>query len=425
MKTGIFQSPFFKSVLILSTGTMMAQIVSYLSTPIITRLYSPEEIGALGLFFRAAGLIAAVGTLRYEYAIPLPNQAAHGFALYRVALRIMWFTALLSFLFLAIYSLLASNHHENFLLLLLIALGGILLTFKNIGTYWAIRLSSYRRISLSNFFGSAFGNGFKIFTGLLSWGKIGILLGAVLGLLLSAIYFIPPYLKAKKDFLQQNSKRRLRAISKIYKDFPLVNLPNLLVDQAREFLLAIFIILVFSEAVFGSYDHSFRMLKLPLVLIGTSIGQVFFNQCAEKKKFSEPIYPLLTKTMLSLAAIGIVPFVVIYFFGAPIFEWVFGEQWRMSGLLSQAIAPWLFINFVASPLSTLPLVIDKQPTFLWLNLFLSIFQVAIISLPFFIPIRSEEGTLLFFQILGWLMAVGTGILLIVKSRLTKAYDSIN
>jgi O-antigen/teichoic acid export membrane protein len=425
MSTNIFHSPFFKSVVVLTTGTMMAQIVSYLSTPIITRLYSPEEIGALGLFFRAAGLIAAVGTLRYEYAIPLPNQAAHGFALYRVALRIMWFTALLSFLFLAIYSILSSSHHENYLLLLLIAVGGVLLTFKNIGTYWAIRLSSYRRISLSNFFGSAFGNGFKIFAGLLSWGKIGILLGAVLGLLVSAIYFIPPYLKAKKDFLQQNSKRRLRAISKIYKDFPLVNLPNLLVDQAREFLLAIFIILVFSEAVFGSYDHSFRMLKLPLVLIGTSIGQVFFNQCAEKKKFSEPIYPLLTKTMFSLAAIGIIPFAVIYFFGAPIFEWVFGEQWRMSGLLSQAIAPWLFINFVASPLSTLPLVIDKQPTFLWLNLFLSIFQVAIISLPFFIPIHSEEGTLLFFQILGWLMAVGTGILLIVKSRLTKAYDSIN
>lgn len=235
MNTSIFHSSFFKSVLVLTTGTMMAQIVAYLSTPIITRLYTPEEIGALGLFLRSAGLIAAVGTLRYEYAIPLPSQAAHGFGLFRIALRTMWLTILLSVLSIIIYAVFFTPSLETFALLILIVIGGALLTYKNIGTYWAIRLSTYRRISLSNFFGSAFGNGFKIFAGLLQWGKIGIVIGAVLGLMVSAIYFIPPYLKAKKDFLQQKSKRRLRAISKIYKEFPLVNLPNLLVDQARSF----------------------------------------------------------------------------------------------------------------------------------------------------------------------------------------------
>lgn len=406
----------------LTTGTMMAQIVAYLSTPIITRLYTPEEIGALGLFFRAAGLIAAVGTLRYEYAIPLPKQAAHGFALYRLALRIMWYTALISIVFLAAFSLFFAESSDYFIELSLIAIGGTLLTFKNIGTYWAIRLSSYRRISLSIFFGSAFGNGFKIFAGLLNWGKVGIILGAVSGILISAIYFIPPYLSAKKDFVLQKSKRRLKAISKAYKEFPLVNLPNLLVDQVREFLLAIFIIFVFSEVVFGSYDHSFRMLKLPLVLIGTGIGQVFYNQCAEKQRLKTPIYPLLKKTMFSLAALGLVPFGVIYFFGGAIFEWVFGDQWRLSGELSQAIAPWLYINFIASPLSTLPMVLKKQQTFLWLNVLLSIFQIGIISLPLITGFSSDE-TISFFQILGWLMALGTGILLIIKSRLTIKHDT--
>ena len=79
---------FLNAVLVLTTGTVLAQVIGYLISPILTRIYSTEEMGDMGVYLRAVGFIAALGTLRYEMAIPLPKNDAHSFLLYKVSLRI-------------------------------------------------------------------------------------------------------------------------------------------------------------------------------------------------------------------------------------------------------------------------------------------------------------------------------------------------
>jgi hypothetical protein len=60
---------FFKNILILMTGTVSVQLMNFLLTPIITRLYSPEAFGALGLFLSIIGIVVVVAALSYPTAI--------------------------------------------------------------------------------------------------------------------------------------------------------------------------------------------------------------------------------------------------------------------------------------------------------------------------------------------------------------------
>ena len=83
-----FKSEVLKNIIVLTSGTVMAQLVAYLLTPVITRLYTPDESAELGLFIRIVGVGAALATARYELALPVTRLDQHSFRLYRFALRI-------------------------------------------------------------------------------------------------------------------------------------------------------------------------------------------------------------------------------------------------------------------------------------------------------------------------------------------------
>ena len=90
--------------------------------------------------------------------------------------------------------------------------------------------------------------------------------------------------------------------------------------------------LVVSRKVdFGFYDQSYRILRLPLMLAGLALGQVFFQRSAEKYNNKEDIMPIMMKSIKMLALISILPFTLIFLFGDDMFAYVFSEKWRGAG----------------------------------------------------------------------------------------------
>jgi len=65
---------FARNVVTLITGTAVAQAIPVAISPILTRLYSPEDFGVLALFIAITSIISVFATLRFEIAIP---QAKH------------------------------------------------------------------------------------------------------------------------------------------------------------------------------------------------------------------------------------------------------------------------------------------------------------------------------------------------------------
>ncbi len=69
-----FNTDFSKHIITLVTGTGIAQDITFLSAPLLSRFYEPEDFTVFALFSSTASIASVVATTRYELAIPLTKD---------------------------------------------------------------------------------------------------------------------------------------------------------------------------------------------------------------------------------------------------------------------------------------------------------------------------------------------------------------
>jgi len=65
------QDSFLRNVAVLSSASVVAQVINVLSMSLISRLYSPSDFGTLALFSSVVGILSTVSGFRYYLVIPL------------------------------------------------------------------------------------------------------------------------------------------------------------------------------------------------------------------------------------------------------------------------------------------------------------------------------------------------------------------
>ena len=413
-------SDFIKSLTVLLTGTLIAQFIGYALAPVISRQFSPTEMGEFGMFQRWVVLLATIATARYEFSLPLPKRDEHSFQLYRLALFSTMVTLGITLVGFLIYGLYIEKAVGFALWALVLVFSTAALVFFNLGTNWAIRHKKFKRISFSKMTNSLSLNISRVLSGFFHMGKWGLFLSFLLSLLVGAAHFLKDFFHWNKKPTTSLSKKKMMSLARTYKDFPLINLPHALSDNLREVLVALLIIEVFSEQIFGSFDHTFRMLRLPVMIIGTSISQILFNRISSYRLEKKMLMPIVVKVFLSLSVLSLIPFSIVCFYGQPLFVFVFGEQWQESGRLSEIMAPWLMLNFVSSPLTIIPLVLEQQKKFFFIGISASILQVlGFLVLPMLLN-EYKDGMYMVFQIITWSqVAVGLITVMFIFSIIQK------
>lgn len=366
--------------MVLTTGTVLAQAIGYLITPFLTRIYTTEDFGDFGMYMRAIGFLSTLATVRYELAIPLPKQDSHSFLLYRLSLRIALYMLSISLIIGILYGLLQPSDQFGLAFIVITVLSSFFVVFSNIGTNWAIRMKHFKSISMSKMVNSISSNGLKWIFGLTGLGSLGLLLGSLVGYILSCLPFSKEFTNVSNRMKPFRSESKTLLLSRQYKEFPYVSLPHALIDMGRDLVVATLIIAFFSKSIFGSYSHSYAMMRLPLIIVGTSIGQVFYNRCSEMINNGKEIYTLLRKTILILLSLSIIPFGLIFFFGEEIFAFVFGEKWADSGRFSEIMSLWLLLNFVMSPISNIPMILKRQKAYFVFGLISTVLQLGFFSI---------------------------------------------
>ena len=370
------RSEFFKSVIVLMTGTVLAQAINMICLPLLTHyFYSPEEFGEFNLYMRLVGFISGIAAARFEMSLPLPNHDGHSYLLYRLSLRIALISIVGMTIFGFIYILLDSAAVIDVPFLLLSIGSTLFVVFINLGTSWSIRKKQYRAISRQKIVGAISSNVFRIILALSSFGSIGLILGTFLGYAVSSYWYIADFITLNGKVYPNYSKKKNKVLVKEYREFPLVNLPHVSLDLGRELLVAMFVAQYFGLEIFGWYSVSYTILKLPISIIGTSIGQVFYGRASELVNEGKSIFPLLKRTMRSLILLSIIPFAIVFFFGEPIFEFILGADYLESGRYSEIMAPWLMLLFLVSPTSNLSLVLRRQKEYFALGALNSAIQL--------------------------------------------------
>jgi O-antigen/teichoic acid export membrane protein len=360
------------------TGTVVAQIIGYAVYPLITRIYSPEDMGELGLFSRFVPFIATFATVRYEFALPLAKHDHHAFGLFRLSLRIAFVCLFSVLIFGMCYAIFQPEQKEYFVFILMSVGSAYATVWISLGTNWAIRKKEFRLISQQRVVNALGVNGLRLVFGYLKLGSLGLLLGTFL--------FFRKFFHLKKEHKPVSRNKRMNALAKEYKSFPSTNLPHALLDLGVDSIIAWSIVEYFDKAEFGQYSLAFLVMKIPLSVIGSSIGQVFFNRVSEMANLGRSAIPLILKTTRTLLLLCVVPFTLIFIFGEEIFTFVFGKKWTMAGTFGELLVPYLFFNFMISPLSTLPIIYGRQKEALFLGITVAVVQLTcFLVIPHFYP----------------------------------------
>lgn len=395
MKIPKLNSDFAKSVTTLVSGTVLSQLIVFALSPLISRLYSPEESANFSIYARIILFVSTIATARFESALALPKRNEHAFSLYRLIVQLVIISFFISILASIIYVFFGLKKSDESFIYLMIPFGFAPLCMMNIGNGWAMRLGQFKEISRVRMLNSLSMNLSNVFFGWLGLGYKGLILGYIIGVTLPGAWFTRKYHLLKLKYKDFTIRKRKSVIGKTYLEFPKVNLPHALMDITRELLIVYFILLFFDKKVLGSYDFSFKMLKLPLTVIGGAIGQVYFQKIASKKNNGESLFEITIQTMRNLFFISIVPFTVLYLWGEELFSFVFGAEWALAGKYSEIMAPWLMMNLVVSPVSQLPVVIGKIKSFFWVGLLGSFLLVALLTVPYFNKSLSFDLILLY------------------------------
>ncbi len=363
---------FLKNVLLLAGGTALAQLIMIAASPVISRLFTPEDMGVLSIYVSILGMIAAFATLRFELAIPIADDdkdAINVLVLSLVSIVLISLVVLLLTITLAepITNILNAQPLRPFLWLLSVGTVGIGLYSAVL--HWAIRKKAYKDITKTKVNQGTAKVSVQIASGFLGFGPIGLILGEILGQAFGVRVLYKSLLKQDRDLWKAVDFVSMKSMAYRYKKFPLVSSWSALLNTAGFSLPILLLSSLYGAAVAGSFGFSQRIVSLPLNLVGVAISQVFFSEGATlSKKDPAKLLELTTKTARKLFLLGLLVAAILIPFGPWLFAFVFGDAWREAGVYSQVLSIMLVTRFAVSPVSQALSIIEKQGTQFLLDL---------------------------------------------------------
>jgi len=369
------RSPFFTSVLKLVSGTTIAQLITVLTAPIISRLFAPEAFGVLTVFTSLVGIFTVVICLRYEFAIVLPEDDEDAANLMGLCVLIALGISILASLYLIIFAhplvdLLKAPDLYGFLWL--IPIGLLIQGLFQALNYWNTRTKHFGRLSIARVSASFTTSALPIFLALVGGATAGSLVFSyIAGTLVFTCVLAVQVLTENGPFFYRFIRRSGILINlKRYRKFPLVDSWGSFINNLSWQLPSLMLLYFFSKTVVGYYSLSNRLILLPLTLLGSSIAQVFYQRSAELRSNPENLSKSVELVFRRLVAIGLFPAVVLGVAGPQLFSIVFGANWLEAGRYAQILSPWMFVLFISSPLGILFATLERQELSLIVNLFI-------------------------------------------------------
>lgn len=349
-----------RSLASLAGGTAAGQAIIVLASPLLTRVFSPAEIGAFSVFTTGAMLINATNSLRYEMAIPVAEDDAEAGHLVWLCLAILGaFSLALSGAIWAWGATLCrilkvpELAPHLWLLSLTVAVAGAYEAFH----FFAIRRRDFPALAQSRVTQGMVQSAAQVGLGALSLGALGLVVGDLAGRVGSTVRLA--WSARVTGLFRRFPVREVRAVAVRYARFPKymagASILNLMALQLPFLLIPGF----FGATPAGHYFLAYRTLFLPASFIGGAISQVLLGEAAARVRDGAPLHQLTSRIFLVLSAVYLPLYTVCLSGAGRLFPAVFGPRWAEAGLYAQILAPMTLVWSLARPLAGMLLVRDR------------------------------------------------------------------
>ena len=372
------KSDFSRNVITLMTGTTIAQSIPIATSPILTRIYTPEDFGVFALFIAITSILATIANGRYELAIMLPKKDEDAINIFALGFIITCIMTIITFAVILIFNDYLTNllvNKEIGFWLYFVPLALFFSGLFNILNYFNNRRKNYKDLRNTTILKSIILAVVQISVGFMKAGAIGLISGSLLSNMFANMKLVRNILKDKM-LLSKIKKVKIITLAKKYKDFPKFSMPAGLLNSSATNLNNTLIPSFFNLSTLGYYSLVDRVLSMPSSLISSSIGQVFFQQASSEKKKTGSAHAIFKRTTIKLILLGFPIFFTLYFVVEDIFVIVFGENWSIAGTYAKILIPLFFVRFIVSPLTLMnqiylknKLVLKWQAGLMFLYLF--------------------------------------------------------
>ena len=145
-------------------------------------------------------------------------------------------------------------------------------------------------------------------------------------------------------------RAEINSVAREYSDFPKFTLPATFIDVFSAQLPILLIASLYSKSLSGSYFFAWRILAIPIAIIGSAYAQTFYQKFVSyvQKQDFHFARLFLRKSWLLLGILITIPAVVLFFWGEPLFVFIFGNEWSESGKISSILILYVMFAFVSS-----------------------------------------------------------------------------
>jgi O-antigen/teichoic acid export membrane protein len=366
------RSAFMRRLAMLTASTAAGQIVLVLVSPLLTRLYAPEDFGFLASFTSILGILGMIACLRYDLAIPLCRDEAEARAAVGVAILGAFATALATALPVALFGgALAGllGLPASAPLLWWLPPGMFLIGLVTALNAWAMQRQALRELAWSKVALSSGQAAAQTGLGLTIGGPQGIVSGYALGYVAAAWVQLRRNREALTGLLAAARPRALLAVAGRYRRFPLLSSWGALLNSANRLLPALLLAVLYGPQIAGFYALAQRIVGIPIRFVAISASQVYISESARLAgRDHDALHAAFVQTTLRLCAIGAVYLGGVALVGPWLFELVFGDGWAPAGDMVRLLFPMYLAMFVKIPIEYTLNLFERQDLALLMDL---------------------------------------------------------
>lgn len=333
-------------------GTALTNLIIVLTTPLLTRLYTPEEFGVYSVFLSLLFTGTILVSLRYETAIPLPEDEDEAFHLLVLSIILAVIVSALScilFFFIPISQLLNVPEIETYIWMLSLSLLGLGI-FQAFNS-WALRDEQYMMISRAKMTMNSSQIASQLSLGLFQLGLLGLLIGEIIGRMAGSLDYFRLIKRTHKAVYKISAKSLVKVLIG-YKSYPIVSSWAALINSLGTQMPIFYLAAHFDAKTAGLFFLAQKILTIPEGLIGFSASQVYLSQAAQTARNSQEHFrQFFWDTVKKMIIMGFIIIGLVALCAPLAIKIVFGEQWIQAAEFIQILSVLYFMKIIINPIS--------------------------------------------------------------------------
>ena len=365
----IIKSPLVKNTLKLSSSSALMMFLPLVVTPILSRLYTPEDYGDWGVFSSMLYIVSAFILLSYENTIVKSDDETEVPNLVALCLIV---TALVLIVVTCVFrggKLLGFDFFVNFpclpLLLVVLALSAL----YSVSTNLANRQKQYNSMAVTGIINGLSQAGLRILFGVFPLIAYGLIVGNVLAQALSTFILVFCLRKCfTNGFLRHVSWSRIRLSAIKYKKFPLYDAPARFIEFAVGNLAIIILANYWEKEAVGCFSMVMQFILMQIAIIGSAMANVYYREISENSKGRSNITDVTTRASKITFSLAFLPIAFLALGGDYLLVLFLGDKWIAAGPMALCMSLFSVPVILSEPLLPLFRTLDRQEVRFRVNL---------------------------------------------------------